>query len=218
MLTFTEFLIEKEFDEDKHRWITVKDKQMQNQHIMLNKKDGTIAAGMGGKHNGEKISSIYKDKDSAKKETKSDKSVKDTVKKETKSAKSVKDNLDDILEVKAHNASLEGSMYKADIEKVYKKLPPEKQKKAKSLLDDASITNDKIKSVITSLSQARSMFNLIEKGKQPSKSSEIYKLVKSYNSDDIIDAGEKFTEERMKTINNHLKKLNSIEQEINNLK
>lgn len=61
MLKFTEFLLEKdiEFDEKKHRWITIKDKKMQNQHIMIKKKDGTIVAGMGGKHTGDTLDDVY---------------------------------------------------------------------------------------------------------------------------------------------------------------
>ena len=69
--SFAEFLFEKEekFVASTMRWITIKDKDMQNQHILIKKKDGTILGGMGGSHNGEKLSDVFKDIESERKET-----------------------------------------------------------------------------------------------------------------------------------------------------
>lgn len=61
--SFAEFLFEKEekFVASTMRWITIKDERDRNQHILIKKKDGTIIAGMGGKHNGEKLGDVFDD-------------------------------------------------------------------------------------------------------------------------------------------------------------
>jgi hypothetical protein len=63
ILSFSQFLIEKnvKFDDATMRWITIHDENNKQQHILIKKKDGTIIAGMGGEHNGEKIDSIFND-------------------------------------------------------------------------------------------------------------------------------------------------------------
>lgn len=63
ILSFSQFLIEKDvkFDDATMRWITIHDENNKQQHILIKKKDGTILGGMGGKHNGDKIDSIFKD-------------------------------------------------------------------------------------------------------------------------------------------------------------
>ena len=68
--SFAEFLFEKEekFVASTMRWITIKDKDMQNQHILIKKKDGTIVGGMGGEHNGEKLKDVFKDIEAERKE------------------------------------------------------------------------------------------------------------------------------------------------------
>lgn len=58
-LSFVNFLFENNeipFDSDTMRWITIKDKNMQNQHILVKKKDGTI---VGGEHDGEKLEDVF---------------------------------------------------------------------------------------------------------------------------------------------------------------
>ena len=69
-LSFAEFLFEKEekFVASTMRWITIKDEQDRNQHILIKKKDGTILGGMGGEHNGEKLKDVFKDIESERKE------------------------------------------------------------------------------------------------------------------------------------------------------
>ena len=59
--SFAEFIFEKEekFVASTMRWITIKDEQNQNQHLLIKKKDGTILGGMGGKHNGEKLGDVF---------------------------------------------------------------------------------------------------------------------------------------------------------------
>ena len=59
--SFAEFLFEKEekFVASTMRWITIKDERDRNQHILIKKKDGTILAGMGGEHNGEKLKDVF---------------------------------------------------------------------------------------------------------------------------------------------------------------
>ena len=66
--SFAEFLSEKEekFVASTMRWITIKDEQDRNQHILIKKKDGTILGGMGGTHNGEKLKAVFKDFDEEK--------------------------------------------------------------------------------------------------------------------------------------------------------
>ena len=61
--SFTEFLFEREnkFVAYTMRWITIKDERDRNQHILIKKKDGTIVAGMGGEHKGEKLDTLFKD-------------------------------------------------------------------------------------------------------------------------------------------------------------
>ena len=61
--SFSEFLSEKEekFVASTMRWITIKDERDRNQHILIKKKDGTIVAGMGGEHKGEKLDTLFKD-------------------------------------------------------------------------------------------------------------------------------------------------------------
>ena len=68
--SFAEFLSEKEekFVASTMRWITIKDEQDRNQHILIKKKDGTILGGMGGTHNGEKLKDVFKDIEAEKKE------------------------------------------------------------------------------------------------------------------------------------------------------
>ena len=59
--SFAEFLFEKEekFVASTMRWITIKDERDRNQHILIKKKDGTVIAGMGGEHNGEKLKDVF---------------------------------------------------------------------------------------------------------------------------------------------------------------
>mgnify|MGYP003308713782 CR=1 FL=1 len=66
--SFAEFLSEKEemFVASTMRWITIHDASNRRQHVLISKKDGTILAGMGGKHNGEQIKSVFKDFDEEK--------------------------------------------------------------------------------------------------------------------------------------------------------
>ena len=61
--SFAEFLFEKEekFLASTMRWITIKDERDRNQHILIKKKDGTVLAGMGGEHNGEKLKDVFKE-------------------------------------------------------------------------------------------------------------------------------------------------------------
>ena len=62
--SFAEFLFEKEevpFNDKTMRWITIKDERDRNQHILIKKKDGTVLAGMGGEHNGEKLKDVFKE-------------------------------------------------------------------------------------------------------------------------------------------------------------
>ena len=61
--SFAEFLFEKEekFVASTMRWITIKDERDRNQHILIKKKDGTIIAGMGGEHTGEKLKDVFDD-------------------------------------------------------------------------------------------------------------------------------------------------------------
>ena len=68
LISFTEFLFEKEvkFNDATMRWITIHDASNRRQHVLISKKDGTILAGMGGKHNGEQIKSVFKDFDEEK--------------------------------------------------------------------------------------------------------------------------------------------------------
>ena len=68
--SFAEFLSEKEekFVASTMRWITIKDEQDRNQHILIKKKDGTILGGMGGTHNGEKLKDVFKDIEAERKE------------------------------------------------------------------------------------------------------------------------------------------------------
>ena len=68
--SFAEFLSEKEekFVASTMRWITIKDEQDRNQHILIKKKDGTILGGMGGTHNGEKLKDVFKDLEDERKE------------------------------------------------------------------------------------------------------------------------------------------------------
>ena len=68
--SFAEFLSEKEekFVASTMRWITIKDEQDRNQHILIKKKDGTILGGMGGTHNGEKLKDVFKDLEAERKE------------------------------------------------------------------------------------------------------------------------------------------------------
>ena len=68
--SFAEFLYEKEekFVASTMRWITIKDEQDRNQHILIKKKDGTILGGMGGTHNGEKLKDVFKDIEAERKE------------------------------------------------------------------------------------------------------------------------------------------------------
>ena len=68
--SFAEFLFEKEekFVASTMRWITIKDENDRNQHVLIKKKDGTIIAGMGGEHNGEKLKDAFKDIADEKKE------------------------------------------------------------------------------------------------------------------------------------------------------
>lgn len=111
MKTFLEWVINEyeKFDEKKHRWITIKDKQMQNQHIMLNKKDGTIEAGMGGKHNGDTLDDVYNDKKDSKKSSKTAsntaaaKIAKSKTKKPTK--KQIKDSISDASMLELQHAT-----------------------------------------------------------------------------------------------------------------
>ena len=62
-LSFSQFIIEKDikFDDATMRWITIHDENNKQQHILIKKKDGTILGGMGGKHNGEKLNSVFQD-------------------------------------------------------------------------------------------------------------------------------------------------------------
>jgi hypothetical protein len=55
------------FDSDTMRWITIKDKNMQNQHILVKKKDGTI---VGGEHDGEKLEDVFDNVEDEKSEKK----------------------------------------------------------------------------------------------------------------------------------------------------
>jgi hypothetical protein len=69
--SFAEFLFEKneeKFVASTMRWITIKDENDRNQHILIKKKDGTILAGMGGEHNGEKLKDAFKNIEAEKKE------------------------------------------------------------------------------------------------------------------------------------------------------
>lgn len=68
--SFAEFLSEKEekFVASTMRWITIRDEQDRNQHILIKKKDGTILGGMGGTHNGEKLKDVFKDIEAERKE------------------------------------------------------------------------------------------------------------------------------------------------------
>jgi hypothetical protein len=62
--SFAEFLFEKEevpFNDKTMRWITIKDENDRNQHVLIKKKDGTVLAGMGGEHNGERLKDVFKD-------------------------------------------------------------------------------------------------------------------------------------------------------------
>ena len=61
--SFAEFLFEKEekFVASTMRWITIKDERDRNQHILIKKKDGTVIAGMGGEHTGEKLKDVFKE-------------------------------------------------------------------------------------------------------------------------------------------------------------
>ena len=66
MISFLEYLEEAkrvEFNPDTMRWITIKDKEMQNQHIIVKKKDSTVVGGMGGKHNGKDLETVFKDEE-----------------------------------------------------------------------------------------------------------------------------------------------------------
>lgn len=63
MISFLEYLEEAkrvEFNPDTMRWITIKDKEMQNQHIIVKKKDSTVVGGMGGKHDGKPLKDVFK--------------------------------------------------------------------------------------------------------------------------------------------------------------
>lgn len=63
MISFLEYLEEAkrvEFNPDTMRWITIKDKEMQNQHIIVKKKDSTVVGGMGGKHDGKPLKAVFK--------------------------------------------------------------------------------------------------------------------------------------------------------------
>jgi hypothetical protein len=69
-LSFAKFLFERKevpFNDNTMRWITVKDANMQNQHILVKKKDGTI---IGGEHDGEKLEDVFKDVEDEKNEKK----------------------------------------------------------------------------------------------------------------------------------------------------
>lgn len=76
--SFAEFLYEKEekFVASTMRWITIKDEQDRNQHILIKKKDGTILGGMGGTHNGEKLKDVFKDIEAERKDIEKKKEAK----------------------------------------------------------------------------------------------------------------------------------------------
>ena len=63
ILSFSQFIVEKnvKFDDATMRWITIHDENNKQQHILIKKKDGTVLGGMGGIHNGEKISNVFQD-------------------------------------------------------------------------------------------------------------------------------------------------------------
>ena len=76
--SFAEFIFEKEekFVASTMRWITIKDENNQNQHILIKKKDGTILGGMGGTRNGEKLGDVFKDIEADRKEIEKKKEAK----------------------------------------------------------------------------------------------------------------------------------------------
>ena len=82
--SFAEFLFEKAevpFNDKTMRWITIKDERDRNQHILIKKKDGTIVAGMGGEHTGEKLKDVFDDLEDKRDDLEKEKE--DTLKRET---------------------------------------------------------------------------------------------------------------------------------------
>lgn len=86
------------FDEKTMRWITIKDKNHQQQKILIAKKDGTIIAGLGGKYNGKNLDSIYSKSDNSSndEETYKNMSYREVKNKIQKSLSEIKKNYSDI--------------------------------------------------------------------------------------------------------------------------
>lgn len=67
LMTFEEFICEQtkskkvKFNPDIMRWITIHDKNNQQQRLLIKKKDGTILGGMGGTETGEKLDNVFND-------------------------------------------------------------------------------------------------------------------------------------------------------------